>query len=67
MSGDISLLLPPWSALPCPHAGVCDVSKRACLTLLGAGKSVMIAVGGGTEVRLPLPGTAYVWAPYFGR
>lgn len=56
MSGDISLLLPPWSALPCPHAGVCDVSKRACLTLLGAGKSVMIAVGGGTESLFARPG-----------
>ena len=29
---------------------MCDVSKRACLNLLGAGKSIMIAVGGGTEV-----------------
>jgi hypothetical protein len=31
--------------------GACDVSKRACLTLLNSGKSIMIAVGGGTEVR----------------
>jgi hypothetical protein len=38
------------NAVACPPAGVCDVSKRACLNLLGAGKSIMIAVGGGTEV-----------------
>lgn len=36
--------------------GVCDVSKRSCLTLLGRGKSIFIAVGGGTESLHAKPG-----------
>ncbi|KAL4857622.1 Diacylglycerol O-acyltransferase 2 [Chlorella vulgaris] len=36
--------------------GVCDVSKHTCLALLGAGKSIMIAVGGGTESLFARPG-----------
>ena len=31
--------------------GACSVAKQACLSLLARGKSIMIAVGGGTEVR----------------
>lgn len=39
---------PPSRCASC--AGLCDVSKRSCLNLLRRGKSVAIAVGGGTEV-----------------
>lgn len=40
-----------WSYFRLPRdAGLCDVSKRSCLNLLRRGKSVAIAVGGGTEV-----------------
>lgn len=36
--------------------GLCDVSKRSCLNLLRRGKSVAIAVGGGTESLYAAPG-----------
>ena len=36
--------------------GVCSVSRDAILTILGAGRSVVIAIGGGTESLLARPG-----------
>eukprot|EP00887_Chlorella_sp_A99_P004280 scaffold15.g4280.t1 len=36
--------------------GVCDVSKQACLNILGRGRSIFIAVGGGTESLYAKPG-----------
>lgn len=36
--------------------GMCDVSKRSCMTLLSRGKSIFIAVGGGTESLHAKPG-----------
>ena len=31
--------------------GMCDVSRRTCQSLLRGGKSIVIAIGGGTEAR----------------
>lgn len=46
--------LPPTPFLP----GMCDVSMSSLLCLLRRGKSIVIAVGGGTEVRQVFAGQA---------